>query len=60
MLNERQRLQGFTQSHIVGENATETVALQKHQPVQPVLLIGAQGGIEVWWGRNRLQTGEIL
>ena len=39
-------LQGFAQAHVVGQAAAQTVLVQKSQPVEAVLLIGAQTGVE--------------
>jgi hypothetical protein len=42
-LQKGERLEGFSQSHIVRQDAAETETLQKSEPVQPLLLIAAKG-----------------
>ncbi len=44
-LNMGQRLQGFAQPHVVGQDARQRVLAQKLQPVQPLLLVGPQLGL---------------
>ena len=40
--NVRQGLHGFSKPHVVRQHATEPGAVERLQPVQPVLLIGAE------------------
>jgi hypothetical protein len=44
-LDVGQRLQGFAQAHVVGQNAGQPMGAQKLQPVQALLLVGAQAGL---------------
>src|SRR5579862_93102 len=48
----RQRLYGFSQSHVIGENAAEAMATQKLQPPETFFLVGAEGGAKA--GRRGL------
>ena len=50
-LNVGQGLQGFAQAHVVGQNAAQAVHAQELQPVQALLLVGAQAGLHA--GRHR-------
>ena len=44
--HEGQGLDGLTESHVVGQNASEPVFVEVRQPVEPGQLIGPEGGIE--------------
>ena len=44
MGDERERLHGFSEPHVVGEDAAEFVPVQQCKPVEALLLIGAQLG----------------
>ena len=44
MGDERERLHGFSEPHVVGEDAAEFVPVQEHEPVEALLLVGAQLG----------------
>ena len=44
--DQREGLHGLAQAHVVGEDATEAVVVQKREPVEAVLLVGAQGGLQ--------------
>ena len=50
---KRQQLNGFAQAHVVGQTGPEPQRIQKAQPVQPGLLIGAQGRPESVGRRHR-------
>jgi hypothetical protein len=51
-LDVGQRLQGFAQAHVVGQDAGQTVFAQKLQPVQALLLVGAQAGLHAGGHRH--------
>ena len=57
MTDERERLQGLTQTHVVGEDAAELVAPEEAQPVESFALVGAQLRGQ---GRGRLGVGELV
>ena len=42
MQHEREQLDGLSQPHVVGEDATQPVSPQERKPVEPSLLIGPQ------------------
>ena len=54
-LDVRQCLQGFAQPHVVGQDAAQAVGAQKLQPVQALLLVGAQLGLQAGRHRHRGQ-----
>ena len=47
-LDMGQRLKGFAQPHVVGQDAVQAMGAQKLQPVEPLLLVGAQAGLDAW------------
>ena len=57
--NVGEGLHRLAQAHVVGKDATQAVAVQELQPIQPSLLIGAKYCCEVPWRFDRLDFGEI-
>src|SRR5256885_6627810 len=55
---QRQDLDRFAQSHVVGQAATKTETLEKKQPTQPFALVAAQfaGKLRGRIGRDRKST----
>ena len=51
-------LDGLPEPHVVGEDPAEAVAVQERQPVEPLLLVVAQRGVEAGRDRHRLGGGE--
>ena len=51
----RQGLQGFTQAHVICQDAGQPVLPQKLQPVQALLLVGTQRGLQPGGHRHRRQ-----
>ena len=51
-----QGLQGFAQAHVVGQDAVQPRAAQELQPVQALLLVGAQAGVHAL-GQQHLGQG---
>ena len=54
----RQGLQGFAQAHVVGQDARQLVRAQKLQPIQALLLVGPQSGLQARGCAHRGQAGE--
>ena len=52
-----QRLQRFAQAHVVGQNAAQAVLAQELQPVQALLLVGPQAGLQ---GSRHAHLGQLL
>ncbi len=50
MADQRQRLHGLAESHVVGEDPAESVGPQENQPVEALLLVGPKLGVQA--GRN--------
>ena len=46
MADQRQGLHRLAQPHVVGEHPAEIVVVQEREPVEAVLLVGAQGGLQ--------------
>ena len=53
-------MQGFAQAHVVGKAAAEAVFMEESEPVEAVLLVGAQGGAQGRGGRDRRLFGKVL
>ena len=54
----RERLHGFAQAHVVGEDSAEIEFAQKLQPVQALLLVFAQCRAQAGRRRDRLHPRE--
>jgi hypothetical protein len=56
-LEETHGLDGFPEAHVVGQDAAQTHAAQKGQPVDRDLLVGPQGGAQI---RGQLGLGQAF
>ncbi len=58
MTQQGQGLDRLTESHVVGQDATQPVLPQERQPGEPVSLVRAQAGVERGrWSHRRDRTG---
>ena len=55
-----QRLHRLSQAHVVGQDAAQTMAAQKLQPSQAVLLVGPQRRLKMCGRGQRFDAGKIL
>ena len=53
-LDPREHLERFAEAHLVREDAAEAAVLQEPEPVNAVLLVRAQHGVQVPGQRLRL------
>ncbi len=58
-VEEGEGLEGFSQSHVVGEDATEAERVEKCQPREPQLLIAAEGRLKSGGGVDRFDPLEV-
>ena len=57
---QRQGLDGLAQAHVVGEDAAQAVGVQERQPVQALLLVVPQRGLQPGGRRHGPGRGQVL
>ena len=55
VLDEGEDLEGLAQTHVVGQNAAETVLVQEGEPPEALQLVGTQGGGHA----DRIRLGDL-
>ena len=72
VVDQRQRLQGLAQPHVIGQNSAEAVLEQERQPSEALDLVGAQvrvqsgrdvdlgDGVDLAQARHEIRPGGVL
>ena len=60
VLDKRERLEGFAEAHVIGENPAEPERIQQREELEALTLVGAQLRVQPGWNGHMGDGLEVL